>query len=34
MYISFIAGFLTCMAVELIALIAWAVVLYRRKKGE
>lgn len=33
MYIpEFIAGFLSCMAVELIALIIWAVVLYRRKK--
>lgn len=35
MYIpEFIAGFLTCIGIELIALIIWAVVLYRRKKGE
>lgn len=35
MYIpEFIAGFLSCMAVEFVALLVCAVVLYRRKKGE
>ena len=33
MYIpEFIAGFLTCIGIELIALLVWAWVLYRRKK--
>ena len=35
MYISeFVAGVLTCIGIELIALFIWAWVLYKKNKGE
>ena len=35
MYIpEFIAGVLTCIGIELIALLVWAWVLYKKNKGE
>lgn len=35
MYIpEFIAGVLTCIGIELIVLVVWAWVLYKKNKGE